>query len=139
VSTPDLALIDTDVASVLYRSGLFQRVMPAELVQAVTDRSLAISVITLGEASYGALLRKWSPWRTAEMLEFYTGHFAVVELGREAAVEYGRLRAATESLGRPVAGNDLWIAASAVGNGLPLVTLNRRHFEPLTLHGLVLL
>jgi tetrahydromethanopterin S-methyltransferase subunit F len=36
VSTPDLALIDTDVASVLYRSGLFQRVMPAELVQAVT-------------------------------------------------------------------------------------------------------
>ena len=84
MSTPDLALIDTDVASVLYRSGLFQRVMPAELVQAVTDRSLAISVITLGEASYGALLRKWSPWRTAEMLEFYTGHFAVVELGREA-------------------------------------------------------
>jgi hypothetical protein len=97
VSTPDLALIDTDVASVLYRSGLFQRVMPAELVQAVTDRSLAISVITLGEASYGALLRKWSPWRTAEMLEFYTGH------------------------------------------GLPLITLNRRHFEPLTLHGLALL
>jgi predicted nucleic acid-binding protein len=79
VSTADPALIDTDVASVLYRSRLFQR------------------------------------------------------------VEYGRLRAATEALGRPVAGNDLWIAASAVGNGLPLVTLNRRHFEPLTLHGLALL
>ena len=73
------------------------------------------------------------------MLEFYTGHFAVVELDRDVAVEYGRLRAATEALGRPVAGNDLWIAASAVGNGLPLITLNRRHFEPLTLHGLALL
>jgi predicted nucleic acid-binding protein len=80
-------------------------------LQTATGRSLAISVITLGEASYGALLRKWSAWRTAEMLEFSTGHFAVVELGREAAVEYG----------------------------LPLVTLNRRHFEPLTLHGLALL
>jgi predicted nucleic acid-binding protein len=33
----------------------------------------------------------------------------------------------------------LWIAASATANGLPLVTLNRRHFEPLTLHGLQLL
>ena len=30
-------------------------------------------------------------------------------------------------------------AASATANGLPLVTLNRRHFEPLTLHGLRLL
>jgi hypothetical protein len=38
VSTPDPALIDTDVASVLYRSRLFQRVVPAELVQAVSDR-----------------------------------------------------------------------------------------------------
>jgi tRNA(fMet)-specific endonuclease VapC len=139
VPTPDPALIDTDVASVLYRSRLFQRVVPAELAQAVADRSLAISVITLGEASYGALSRKWSTWRTAEMLEYYADSFGVVELGRDVAVEYGRLRAATESLGRPVASNDLWIAASAAANGLPLVTLNRRHFEPLTLHGLLLL
>jgi predicted nucleic acid-binding protein len=138
VSTPDPALIDTDVASVLYRFRLFQRVVPAELAQTVADRSLAISVITLGEASYGALSRKWSALRTAEMLGFYTEHFAVVEIGRDVAVEYGRLRAATESLGRPVASNDLWIAASAVANGLPLATLNRRHFEPLTLHGLAL-
>jgi predicted nucleic acid-binding protein len=55
------------------------------------------------------------------------------------AVEYGRLRAATEALGRPVPSNDLWIGASAMANGLPLITLNRRHFEPLTLHGLQLL
>lgn len=139
MSTPDLALIDTDVASVLYRARLFQRVVPAGLVGAVTDRALAICVITLGEASYGALSRKWSARRTAEMLAFYADSFDVIELSRAAAVEYGRLRAATEALGRPVASNDLWIAASASANGLPLVTLNRRHFEPLTLHGLRLL
>jgi hypothetical protein len=63
----------------------------------------------------------------------------LVHLGWPPALEYGRLRAASEALGRPVAGNDLWIAASATANGLPLVTLNRRHFEPLTLHGLRLL
>jgi len=73
------------------------------------------------------------------MLAFYTDHFDAIELGRPVAIEYGRLRAASEALGRPVAGNDLWIAASATANGLPLVTLNRRHFEPLTLHGLHLL
>ena len=65
MSTPDPALIDTDVASVLYRARLFERVVPAELALVVTGRPLAISVITLGEASYGALSRKWSPRRTA--------------------------------------------------------------------------
>jgi predicted nucleic acid-binding protein len=69
------------------------------------------------------------------MLTFYAHSFGVVEFGRAVAVEYGRLRTATEVLGRPVANNDLWIATSATANGLPLVTLNRRHFEPLTLHG----
>ncbi len=139
MSTPDPALVDTDVASVLYRARLFRRVVPPRLMDVVADRPLVISVVTLGEASYGALSRKWSPRRTTEMLAFYADSFGLIELGRTVAVEYGRLRAATEALGRPVPSNDLWIAASATANGLPLVTLNRRHFEPLTLHGLRLL
>ena len=44
MSTPDPALIDTDVASVLYRGGLFQRVVPGRLVGIVNERPLAISV-----------------------------------------------------------------------------------------------
>jgi tRNA(fMet)-specific endonuclease VapC len=139
VSTSDPALVDTDVASVLYRARLFRRVVPSGVVDVVANRPLVISVVTLGEASYGALARKWSPRRTAEMLTFYADSFGLVELGRTVAVQYGRLRAATEALGRPIPSNDLWIAASATANGLPLVTLNRRHFEPLTLHGLQLL
>jgi predicted nucleic acid-binding protein len=34
---------------------------------------------------------------------------------------------------------DLWIAACATANGLPLATLNRRHFESLTILSLTLL
>jgi predicted nucleic acid-binding protein len=139
VSAPDPALVDTDVASVLYRARLFRRVVPARLVDVVTDRPLVISVVTLGEASYGALSRKWSPRRITEMLRSYADSFGLIELGRTVAVEYSRLRAATEALGRPVPSNNLWIAASGTANGLPLVTLKRRHFEPLTLHGLRLL
>jgi len=78
VPTPDPALIDTDVASILYRARLFRHVMPTGLARVVADRPLAISVITLGEASYGALSRKWSSRRTAEMLAFYADSFACV-------------------------------------------------------------
>jgi hypothetical protein len=44
-------------------------------------------------------------------------------------------------LARVVADRPLAISVITLGeaNGLPLVTLNRRHFEPLTLHGLRLL
>jgi predicted nucleic acid-binding protein len=60
--------------------------------------------------------------------------FDVVALADEgAAAEYGYLRASTESGGQPIADNDLWIAACATANGLPLARLNRRHFEPLTI------
>ena len=64
------------------------------------------------------------------MLALYADNFGLIDLGRPLDVEYGRLRAATEGLGRPIPGNDLWNAASATSNGLPLITLNRRHFEP---------
>jgi predicted nucleic acid-binding protein len=74
------------------------------------------------------------------MLAFYQEMFDVVPLADEGvAAEYGYLRASTESVGQPIADNDLWIAACATANGLPLATLNRRHFEPLTIFGLTLL
>ncbi len=73
------------------------------------------------------------------MLAFYEEMFDVIPGDKETAAEYGRLRASTEAVGRPIADNDLWIAACASANGLPLVTLNSRHFEPLTIFGVVLL
>jgi predicted nucleic acid-binding protein len=57
----------------------------------------------------------------------------------DTAAEYGYLRASAEAVGRPIGDNGLWIAACASANGLPLVTLNRRHFEPLTIFGVTLL
>lgn len=134
------ALVDTDVASALYRERYFDRRVPAALAGALVNRRLAISLITLGEAYYGAHKRKWSPERTARMLGFYREMFDVVGVADEdTAAEYGYLRASTEAVGQPIADNDLWIAACASANGLPLVTLNRRHFEPLTIFGVTLL
>jgi predicted nucleic acid-binding protein len=135
---PD-ALVDTDVASTLYRAQLFTERAPAEVVTAIHDRTLFVSVVTLGEALYGATRRKWSVRRTARLRAFYIARFAVVPVDSDVAVEYARLRSATEGLGRPVADNDVWIAATATANGLPIATLNRRHFEPLSLHGLTVL
>jgi tRNA(fMet)-specific endonuclease VapC len=44
---------------------------------------------------------------------------------------------ATSVKGKRVAAGDAWIAAVAVRHGLPLVTHNRRHYEPIP--GLVII
>src|SRR5260370_1198557 len=42
---------------------------------------------------------------------------------------WGRLTADCEAVGSPVAANDAWIAACCIAAGVPLMTLNRKHFE----------
>jgi hypothetical protein len=51
---------------------------------------------------------------------------------------WGRLVADREAVGSPVAANDAWIpAACCIVAGVPLMTLNRKHFE--AIRGLTLL
>jgi tRNA(fMet)-specific endonuclease VapC len=132
-------LVDTDVASALYPERYYDRRVPASLEGRLATRRLAISLITLGEANYGVRRRSWGPARTTRMLAGYQDMFDLVPLADEAAAEYGYLRASTESLGKPIADDDLWITACATANGLSLATLNRRHLESLTIFGLTLL
>jgi predicted nucleic acid-binding protein len=97
VPEQDPVLVDTDVASALYLEHYYGRRVSASLARSLTTRQLAVSLITLGEAHYG------------------------VPLADEVvAAEYGYLRASTESVGQPIADNDLWIAACGTANGLPL-------------------
>ncbi len=135
----DTVAVDTDAASSLYRYRHLGRPLDTRLTGVAERYQLVISAVTLGEARYGITRAKWGPARTRRLLAFYQHMFTVVPVDEAAAGEYGRLRAATETVGRPIADNDLWIAATATATNVPLLTLNRRHFEPLTLHGLRLL
>jgi predicted nucleic acid-binding protein len=132
-------LVDTDVASALYLERYYDRRVSTSVAESLSTRRLVISPITLGEAHYGVRKRKWGPPRTTRMLAFYREMFDVVPIADDSAAEYGYLRANAESVDRSIADNDLWIAACATANGLPLVALNRRHFETLTIFGLTLL
>lgn len=52
----------------------------------------------------------------------------VVEVDRESAVVYGKLRADLLNRGQVIGSNDLWIAAQAIRNDLVLVTANTEEF-----------
>ena len=88
--------------------------------------SVGMSVITFGELRYG--LEKSGDPRATETLAALADLVPVLELGPEAGVHYGTIRATLAREGRIIGNNDLWIAAHALALGVPLVSNNTREF-----------
>jgi tRNA(fMet)-specific endonuclease VapC len=87
-----------------------------------------LSVITYGELAYGAE-RSRQRTQALESLARLVSLLPVLPLPEDAGVAYGEIRAALESRGDMIGGNDLWIAAHAKAAGLVLVTNNEREFR----------
>ena len=64
----------------------------------------------------------------------------LLAVDEETSERYATIRVALKKAGTPVASNDIWIAASAMQHGLPILTSDRdfqkisqvivRHFSP---------
>ena len=90
-------------------------------------KSLGIPWVVLGEFWHGAIRAGHDIAR----VEGFLG-IGVPILDAGSAVEsYGRLCAQLQDSGhyRDIGQNDLWIAAVAISQNLPLVTRNQRHFR----------
>jgi tRNA(fMet)-specific endonuclease VapC len=121
-------LLDTNIVSYFLRGAspaLNQRILNS------TPEALAISIISAGELRFG--LSRLPPSRRADQLAHQLdGLLTVVNvlaLPLEAAQHYGTARSLLEAAGKPIGGNDLWIAAHALAQNLTLVTNNTKEFE----------
>lgn len=88
----------------------------------------AISVVTYGELFYGFEKHATSITSFDRLAELMTV-LPVLPLTYETAKAYGSIRADLERSGRLIGGNDLWIAAHALADGLMLVTNNQKEFR----------
>lgn len=116
-------VLDTDAASRLQSGQL-----PQDLKQRVVSMTLCVTFVTVGEFFKGACKRHWGSSRVAKMEEWLR-NVLVLPYDAGVARSWGQLMAEAERHGRPVSQNDGWIAACCVSRDLPLMTLNRRHFE----------
>jgi hypothetical protein len=96
------------------------------------ERSLVVDPVVLGEVRYGILLL--DPGARRRKLEgwFERGAGRIECLPWDAAVglRWAQLLAELRRRGTPMSVKDSLIAATALAHDLPLVTLNRRGFEP---------
>ena len=118
-------LLDTNICIYLRRS------QPPQLVERfrqLQPGDAALSVVTYGELAYGAA-RSQQRVRAQESLARLISFLPVLPLPGDAGVTYGEIRAALETKGEMIGGNDLWIAAHVKAADLILVTNNEREFR----------
>ena len=89
---------------------------------------VSLSMVTWGELYYGAY-KSEKLQHNLRNLQQLSGLLEVLPLPVAAAEHYGRLRADLQRVGRPIGGNDLWIAAHALAERYVLVTHNTKEFE----------
>lgn len=91
---------------------------------------IAVSVITIGELRAGVLVASDLSTRD-QRLATLTAALALepVPVDEEVAAAWARLRVALRDLGRRMAVNDSWIAATAIALDIPLVTRDDDHLE----------
>lgn len=84
---------------------------------------LAVSVVTIAELQVGILTAKDATARS-KRLKTYRGalRFNPVDIDQQIAEDWATLRVTLRESGRSVSTNDLWIAATALALGVPLVT-----------------
>ena len=120
-------LLDTDIVS----NPLKRRPSLALLkrLAVVPPEEQFTTVITVGEMIYGALRSQRAQMLIDRLDRDVWPNHRILDFDLQAAREYGRLRAHSETQGVSVAEADLRIAAIAATRGLVVVTGNTRHFE----------
>lgn len=120
-----MIVFDTDVISELMRPR--PSVSLLERLGDVPVDEQATTSITLGELAYGARKAE-RPALYRRAVKLLRG-VRILDFDRQAAEQYGDLRASLEREGRRLADPDLRIAAITTIHRATLISANRRHFD----------
>lgn len=119
-------LLDTNSCVQMFRKGSASKV--AGHLATAPPGSVVVCSVVMAELLYGAF-RSTNPATVQAQVLAFTSQFVSLPFDDRAAGEYGRLRAHLAALGQMIGPNDLFIAATALANGLTLVTNNTREFS----------
>ena len=116
-------ILETSFLIDLEREHARGKVGPAvAFLEAQEHARLYLTFTIAGEMAAGVSMAHRATWET------FLGPFYVLPSSPEVGWEYGRAYRYLQSNGRLIGSNDLWIAATAIANKMPLVTANRDHF-----------
>lgn len=114
-------ILDTNVVSFLMKGDT-----RAEAYRKYLEgKTLAISFMTVGELFEGAYRRGWSTDKINNLRQLIKS-YVVIPFSPSVCETWGKIRADRKN--QPIAGDDAWIAATAITHNCPLVTHNPNDF-----------
>ncbi|MGP1386500.1 MAG: type II toxin-antitoxin system VapC family toxin [Thainema sp.] len=119
-----LLLIDTDIASFIFKGSAY--LDPYRSI--LNGQELALSFMSVAELFQWAILRNWGERRIMQ-LERYLANCVVIPVDQALCRQWAQVRADRQRIGRAIAPQDAWIAATALRYDLPLVTHNIKDFQ----------
>ncbi len=128
-------LLDTSAYSAIFR----KHQSALDLIE--STEHLYLTPIVLGELRAGFLLGKRGEENERALQEFLRSpRVEMLTIDHETADRWSIIAVFLKKAGTPVASNDIWIAASAMQHGIPILTSDRdfqkipqvvvRHFSP---------
>ena len=117
-------LVDTDWLLNAYAD----RGAALDVLEALSDRGLAVSVLSLGEA-YAGIVRQPNESANLAFFDRFVRRYEIIGLSSSVMLTFARIQYELESRGRPLDSIDLLIAATALDEDPVLITRNRRHYE----------
>lgn len=117
-------MLDTNIISDLIRN---PQGKAARRIGKVGEDNVCTSIIVAAELRYGCA--KSGSQRLLKAVEDLLGEINVLPFDVPADVDYGGIRAELETIGKPIGGNDLLIAAHACAIGAAIVTANTDEFK----------
>lgn len=117
-----MKLLDSDHCIAILRGQLDLR----DWVSA--DEVLATTTISVGELTHGAY-KSHDPPQFIARVNLFLATVAILPFDTPSAHRFGWLKAHLEKAGMKLATADLQIAATALVNGVVLVTHNQKHFK----------
>jgi predicted nucleic acid-binding protein len=126
---PEVILCDTTFVSLQEASERKPEAIahwPREVLTRIDGAIQAVSVFTLAEIRAGRIAANWGQ-RRSERQERLLAAFVTIPLDEDILSEYATMHAWSVR-GHHTPHNDLWIAATAIARGFPLVSCDA-HFE----------
>ena len=117
-------LLDTDICIYFLKGNK----TVVDMISSLDGNDISISLITLAELQFGA----YNSQRIQQNLErvaFFTSSLATLPLTADITDMYARIKATLSKAGNPVDDFDILIGATAIVNGLVLVTNNEQHYS----------
>lgn len=94
-----------------------------EYLERLDDARLYLPAVVAGELAAGVSMANRQRW------EAFLAPFFLLPVTPDVAWEYGRTYRHLRGIGQLIGANDLWIAATALANHMPVVTRNVDHFR----------